>query len=151
MVLGVDFEMAFKILLGSCVDDSVLERCIIGVPVYEDELSDVHIIVVGELEVEYAISVLVLRKALGELFPCFFLGPDSFYNLLSGMAYDLLALNNKDDVTTFSLAELEVIEFSETLVIGSDIHDSCKLINMILYHLLKSTKLLKRLFSKISF
>jgi hypothetical protein len=67
--LAVKVEVRAEVLLGGGVEESGFERSGIGVPIDEDHLLDIHVVVVGEAEVEDSEAEFLGGEMLDEIFP----------------------------------------------------------------------------------
>ena len=76
MVLGVQAKVPPEALLGTGVQNFVFDGRSIRGPVNEDHFANGHLVLVCELEVEGAISILFLGKSIYEFFPCLSSGSD---------------------------------------------------------------------------
>ena len=59
----------------------MLDRGLVGVPVHEDQLADVHVVLICELEVEHTVSEILLRQRLHEVLPALVPGSDLLNHL----------------------------------------------------------------------
>lgn len=79
--LAVKVEIDAEVLLGGGVEESGFKRGRIGIPVAEEDLADVHSVVVGEGDIEDGVAELICGKGKDEISPCLLLLASSLQHL----------------------------------------------------------------------
>jgi len=127
-VFGVQIELFLEVLFSSSVNHSTFKRRWVRIPANEYEFCNMLVVWIFELEIKNYKPVLIFRKRVKHILPCFLFLPNFINYLYHHRLYNQLFINSIWNISRFWFPELQVIKLSPTGFIKGDLH-SAKLIN----------------------